>query len=316
MLKTARDQGFELVRSEKNNFRTVKVEEKYYNFEVLSIQEFSSERKRMSIIVRDNNIIKLYIKGADCEIKKRLSAENSTSQLEFTEKFVDLFSQKGFRTLLVGFKVLDEDTYQQFINSVNHADHNLIMKKEKLDEAFNQLEQGITLLGATVVEDKLQDLVPETIRDLILAKIKVWMLTGDKFNTAYNIALSCNLISSQMKVFKIQGESGDSVDKFLNEYLSFININNSNASFYSIILDSVALANILSNNLMLPPFLEAAKNAESVVCCRTSPLQKAEIVKAMKEFLPEATTMAIGDGGNDVSMILEAHVGNFLYIQT
>ena len=294
----------------------MKVEEKNYIFEVLNIQEFSSERKRMSILVRDNNIIKLYIKGADCEIKKRLSDDNLPSHICFTEKFIDLFSQKGYRTLLVGFKIIDEDCFQLFKRNIDQANQNLTNKKEKLEEAYNLLEQGITLLGATVVEDKLQDLVPETIRDLRLSKIKVWMLTGDKFNTAYNIALSCNLISSYMKVFQIQGECGDSVEKFLNEYLSFININNSTASSYSIILDSVALTNILSNNLMLPPFLEAAKNAESVICCRTSPLQKAEIVKAMKEFLPDATTLAIGDGGNDVSMILEAHVGNYLYIST
>jgi magnesium-transporting ATPase (P-type) len=287
--------------------RSVKIEEVVYNYDILGVQEFTSERKRMSILVKDNNLIKLYVKGADSEIKSRLHKDNIPSQVEFTDKYIELLSQKGYRTLYVGYKIIDDETYQKFKQEVHEANQLLDFKKDRLDVAYHELEQGFMLLGATVVEDKLQDMVPETIRDLRMAKIKIWMLTGDKFNTAYNIGLSCNLISSQMKVFQIRGEEGDSLEKFLNDYLYFIN-NNSNS--YSIIIDSVALAKILSNNLILPSFLEAAKNAESVICCRTSPLQKAEIVKAMKDFIPTATTLAIGDGGNDVSMILEAHVGN------
>lgn len=273
------------------------------------MQEFTSERKRMSILVKDNNVVKLYIKGADSEIKKRLSKNNSQTQLEFSDKYVELFSQKGYRTLLCAYKVVDDETLQKFMRDIKEADKLLDFKKDKLETAYNELEQELTLLGATVVEDKLQDMVPETIRDLRLAKIKIWMLTGDKFNTAYNIGMSCNLISSNQKVFQIKGEDGDNIEKFLNDYLEFIN---NNQGSYSIIIDSVAIAKFLSNNLILPSFLEAAKNADSVVCCRSSPLQKAEIVKAMKEYIPNATMLAIGDGGNDVSMILEAHIGNII----
>lgn len=312
-MKTAREQGFEFVRSDCNNIKLIRVAETLFHFEILHIQEFTSDRKRMSILVKDNNnIIKLYIKGADCEIKKRLSKENIDSHVKTSEKYCELFSQKGYRTLSVGYKIIDEQTYKKFKQGIHEANQDLNNKLDKIEEVYNKIEKNIILLGGTIVEDKLQDLVPETIRDLRMAKIKIWMLTGDKFETAYNIGLSCNLISSQMKIFMIRGEEGDTVDKFLQDYVSFINIDPSSTK-YSIIMDTISISNILSNNLILPSFLDAAKNAESVICCRTSPLQKAEIVRAMKDFLPYATTLAIGDGGNDVSMIQEAHIGVGVY---
>ena len=294
--------------------RSIKFQENVYEFEILNVQEFSSDRKRMSILIRDNNMIKLFIKGADSEIKKRLLIENKESHMKTLEKYCEMFSQKGFRTLSVGFKIIDDKSYQEFKDNLHQANSDLENKKEKVEEVYNKLEQDIILLGGTIVEDKLQDQVPETIKDLRLAKIKIWMLTGDKFETAFNIGLSCNLISTQMMIFKIKGEEIDSISIFLKDYLSFINKNQSCIK-YSIIVDSIALTNILSNHLILPSFLEASKNAESVICCRTSPLQKAEIVRAIREYLPNSTTMAIGDGGNDVSMIQEAHVGKIIFIK-
>ena len=309
LLNAARDQGYEMVRGETNQLRTIKIKNIVNKFEICHTQEFSSERKRMSIIIKDNKSIKLYIKGADSEIKNRLAKHQHLSFLETADKFIDIFSQKGFRTLLVGYKILDEDIYERFLIHVNQANQDLQNKKDKLEEIYDLLEKDIVLLGATVVEDKLQDLVPETIRDLRLAKIKIWMLTGDKFSTAYNIGLSCNLISTKMKIFSINGEEGETIEKFINDFVFFTSNNKIGNTQYSIILDSIALTKILSNMEAKFSFLESAQNAESVICCRTSPLQKSEIVREMKEFIPKSTTLAIGDGGNDVSMILEAHIG-------
>ena len=95
---------------------------------------------------------------------------------------------------------------------LKEANMSLENKEKKVEETYNKIEQNIYLLGCTIVEDKLQDDVPETIKDLREANIKIWMLTGDKMNTAYNIGLSCNLISSNMKIFKLCGK-----EKKLNE---------------------------------------------------------------------------------------------------
>ena len=110
------------------------------------------------------------------------------------------------------------------------------------------------------------------------------MLTGDKFSTAYNIGLGCNLISAKMKIFSINGEEGDTIENFITDFVIFAS--KSKSEPYSIILDSIALTKIFLNDQAKFSFLEAAQNAESVICCRTSPLQKAEIVKEIKEYIP------------------------------
>jgi len=115
-------------------------------------------------------------------------------------------------------KILSQEEYDKFASDLKEAQMSLINKEEKVAEVYNQIEQGLILLGATIVEDKLQDLVPETIRDLRLAKVKVWMLTGDKMNTAYNIGLSCNLISKKMKTFNVKG-----LEKKVNHELVVLN---------------------------------------------------------------------------------------------
>ncbi len=159
--------------------------------------------------------------------------------------------------------------------------------------------------------------MPETIQDMRIAGIKIWMLTGDKMDTAYNIGLSCNLISNSEKIFKICGEEGDKFEDFLENYMNFQNEINlttsSNNEPYSIILDSVALANIHSEKLFTKTFLTIAKESISVICCRVTPKQKSEVVKVIKSYLKDAVTLAIGDGGNDVAMITEAHIGIAVY---
>ena len=116
------------------------------------------------------------------------------------------FSAQGYRTLFIGMKVLSQEEYDAFATALNEANMSMEDKDKKVADVIKTVEKDIYLLGATIVEDKLQDKVPETIRDLRLAGIKIWMLTGDKMNTAYNIGLSCNLISKDMKTFFIEGK--------------------------------------------------------------------------------------------------------------
>jgi phospholipid-translocating P-type ATPase (flippase) len=271
----------------------------------------------MSIIVKDEQYYKLYIKGADSEIEKRLSKRSPQVFKNKAKYYVDNFSKFGYRTLLVGMRILDETEYNDWSERFKEASMDLKYKKERTEALMNEIEQEIYLLGATIVEDKLQNQVPETIKDLRLAGIKIWMLTGDKMNTAYNIGLSCNLINHNIKSFFVCGENGDTLDKLEIEYKSFKGkIQTSSletAKPHSVIIDSIALTKILENEDNIKKFLEISYSAVSVICCRVSPLQKSEVVKIMKEFDEKAVTLSIGDGGNDVSMIMEAHIGIGVY---
>jgi magnesium-transporting ATPase (P-type) len=265
----------------------------------------------MSIILREKDIIKLYIKGADTEILKIITGKTNQNFLSQSKRYVDHFSQYGFRTLLVGMKVLDHKEYENWNQRFKKANMDIANKSKLVEESIAEIEKECYLIGATIVEDKLQDEVSNCIRDLRLAGIKIWMLTGDKFNTAHNIGLSCNLISNSLHIFKIRGEEGENIDKLNHEFKKFKkkNISSDKIKNYGIIIDSTALTCILKERLKTNEFLNIAHNAESVICCRVSPLQKAEVVRSMKEFRPDAVTLSIGDGGNDVSMIMEAHVG-------
>ena len=186
------------------------------DYERLELIEFSSDRKRESVIVKEKvydneeknkkTLIRLYCKGADSIIEERLSNKTPKKVLEQCKYYVNKFSALGFRTLFIAMKLLSKEEYDIFSSKLKEAQMSLEDKDSKVAEVYESIEKDLFLLGATIVEDKLQDLVPETIRDLRLAKIKVWMLTGDKMNTAYNIGLSCNLISTKMKTFNVCGK--------------------------------------------------------------------------------------------------------------
>ncbi len=262
----------------------------------------------MSIIVKDEEMIKLYIKGADTELLKRLSGDSNQLFVSSAKKYVDYFSERGYRTLFVGMKVINIKDWTSWNKKLEDASL-LNRNKDKLIESlYEEIESNIYLLGATIVEDKLQDKVPETIRDLRFSGIKIWMLTGDKLNTAYNIGLSCGLITPGSTVFKLT-EDKNVVQKLIKDYQEFVQLYPNQPEF-SIIVNSVSLVDVFKSKSRLKKFLEIATNATSVICCRVTPLQKADIVKATKEHLPDSVTLSIGDGGNDVSMIMEADIGN------
>ena len=202
-------------------------------------------------------------------------------------------------------------------------------KDQKVEEVNNIIETELFLVGTTIVEDKLQENVPETIRNLRLSNIKVWMLTGDKMNTAYNIGLSCNLINKEMKTFSICGievkknedleiinkdERDQVIIDFAKEFEKFKNqFDSMEKPQFGILVDEKALLTINEDSLIQNIFLGIARDAVAVICCRVSPLQKSQVVKMMKNYDPNAITLAIGDGGNDVSMIMEAHIGVGIY---
>ena len=338
LVRIASDQGYQMVKSP-NDIKRIKFgnSEKPTDYKILNVISFTSDRKRMSIIIKDQqkNII-MYIKGADSEIKKRLSQNNNKKYFNYSVKFTDYFSSKGYRTLFIGYKKLSEKEYLTFSTKLRKAELNLDKKDILVNECYNEIENNFLLLGVTIVEDKLQDEVPETIRDLRYAGIKIWMLTGDKVDTAENIALSCNLISKENRNFKLDLSSNirDNIIQFFNDFgrynnmeISFneneelteeenekeIMVENNKIKPFSLIIESSILGYIFSNKNITNKFLKIALSAESVVCCRVSPLQKSQVVKEVKNLNDNFITLSIGDGGNDVSMIMEAHVGVGIY---
>jgi phospholipid-transporting ATPase len=314
------------------------------NFEKLCHIEFSSDRKRESVLVKEGNLYKLYVKGADSIIEELLDESTPPIVLEKSRYFVNLFSKEGYRTLYIAMRLLTEVEYEDFIFDLNKAQSEINNKKEKLDEVYASVEKNLTLLGATIVEDKLQENVPQVIKELREADIKIWMLTGDKLSTAYNIGLSCNLINKNIKTFFIEGvekkvddnlkvinleEQEQVIIDFVKNYKQFIgefengfllqnnkNIqtnDNSEKMKFGILVDEKALLTITENTQIEKMFLDVAKDAIAVICCRVSPLQKSQVVKLMKNYDKTKITLAIGDGGNDVSMIMEAHIGIGIY---
>ena len=332
LVKSARLQGFALTESGTSSLKRLKLGDdgkEHKDFERFQIIEFSSDRKRESVIVKDGSVIKLYIKGADSIIEERLSSNTNKEVLDKCKSYVNQFSAKGYRTLFIGMRILTQSEYDAFAKELNDANLSLEGKDEKVANAYKLVEKDIYLIGATIVEDKLQDKVPETIRDLRLAGIKIWMLTGDKMNTAYNIGLSCNLINKDLKTFQLEAievkknekmevinkEERDQVilnfakeyNKYKGEFDSMTKVQ------FGILVDEKALLTINQDEDIQTIFLNIAKDAVAVICCRVSPLQKSQVVKMMKAYDKKAITLAIGDGGNDVSMIMEAHIGIGIY---
>ena len=343
LVKSAKLQGFKFDISDSSHFvLTFETNEKNNNqyieqqkFEKLCQIEFSSDRKRESVLVKEGSLYKLYIKGADSIIEERLDESTPSSVLERARYFVNLFSSKGYRTLYVAMRILSEEEFEDFITELEQAEMDTLHKKEKLEQVYATIECNLILLGATIVEDKLQENVPEVIKELREAEIKIWMLTGDKLSTAYNIALSCNLINKEIKIFFVEGkerqldenlnvinkaEQEEIIINFVKEYNYFVGDleggfmkENIHKKTFGILVDEKALLTITENEEIANMFLSVAKKAIAVICCRVSPLQKSQVVKLLKNYDKSKITLAIGDGGNDVSMIMEAHIGIGIY---
>ena len=332
LVKAAKDQGWRLIESGSSSIKRIRLGKDGLfrnDIERLQLIEFSSERKRETVIVKDRGIIKVFVKGADSIIESRLSKKIPESILKQCKYYVNKFSSKGFRTLFIAMKILSQEEYDEYEKKLTKAQMSEKDKDKKVEEVNNIIENDLYLLGTTIVEDKLQDKVPETIKKMRIANIKVWMLTGDKMNTAYNIGLSCNLINKEMKIFNICGveikknENFEIINKeernqviidFAKEFASFKGQYNSMAiPQYGILVDEKALLTINEDEEIQKIFLEIAKDSTAVICCRVSPLQKSQVVKMVKNYDKQGITLAIGDGGNDVSMIMEAHIGVGIY---
>ncbi|KAH6914262.1 calcium transporting ATPase [Coprinopsis sp. MPI-PUGE-AT-0042] len=277
-------------------------------FEILNVCEFNSTRKRMSTVVRTpEGKIKIYTKGADTVILERLSKHQP-----FTERtlgHLEDYATEGLRTLCIAYREIPEQEYRQWAAIYDRAASTINGRGEALDQAAELIEKDLFLLGATAIEDKLQDGVPDTIHTLQMAGIKVWVLTGDRQETAINIGMSCRLISESMNIVTVNEETAQDTAEFLTKRLSAIKNQRSTGKLedLALVIDGKSLGFALEKELS-KTFLELAILCKAVICCRVSPLQKALVVKLVKKN-SKALLLAIGDGANDVSMIQAAHVG-------
>lgn len=421
LVSAASDFGYVFKRKEKN-ILTVEVNGIEREVELLANLEFTSERKRSSVILLfkgnnsnnnnendemsssmfvnldddSNDKIILFSKGADDLIYKRLSPHSN--YLDDTNKHMSEFADSGLRTLCCAYKVVDNDFFQNWYSRYQAAVCSINNRDEMIDAVSNEIETDLILIGATAIEDKLQIGVSDTIESLLKAKINIWVITGDKRETAINIGFACNLLSSNMIPIIFDSKSIDHLSSTLQQTLDEIesesiynrkhgifskkykNLSrsssrgkkrNRNQSPSHSPLTSQTGDNIIENytendtendtdsinrsdvinthskkhakkagslpnvkkdikvpkskrplalivsgeslDILMSPdmidnFLTVAIKCHSVICCRVSPLQKANIVEQMR-IKTNKLSLAIGDGSNDVGMILKADVG-------
>ncbi|XP_077633815.1 phospholipid-transporting ATPase IC isoform X2 [Crocuta crocuta] len=198
LVSAARNFGFAFLARTQNTITISELgTERTYN--VLAILDFNSDRKRMSIIVRTpEGTIRLYCKGADTVIYERLHQMNPTKQE--TQDALDIFASETLRTLCLCYKEIEEKEFEEWNKKFMAASIAPTNRDEALDKVYEEIEKDLILLGATAIEDKLQDGVPETISKLAKADIKIWVLTGDKKETAENIGFACELLTEDTTI--------------------------------------------------------------------------------------------------------------------
>uniref|UniRef100_A0ABI7WQY1 Phospholipid-transporting ATPase n=1 Tax=Felis catus TaxID=9685 RepID=A0ABI7WQY1_FELCA len=312
-------------------------------FDVLCTLGFDSVRKRMSVVVRHplTGEIIVYTKGADSVIMDLLEdpacatdsdMEKKVRKIQArTQKHLDLYARDGLRTLCIAKKVISEDDFRRWASFRCEAEASLDNRDELLMETAQHLENQLTLLGATGIEDQLQEGVPDTIAALREAGIQLWVLTGDKQETAVNIAYSCRLLDQTDTVYSINTENQETCESILNyaleEVKQFHGPQKPNRKLFGLCLPSetppptsraavpeVGLVingktlNTIFQGKLEMKFLELTQYCRSVLCCRSTPLQKSMIVKLVRDKL-SVMTLSIGDGANDVSMIHAADIG-------
>ena len=336
LVKGAQQLGYEFQLRNYNNL-VIKnyINHNTYNFEVLIFIPFTSDRKRMTILVKDQNQGKYFIfsKGSDsvmiCDStnqKSIITKYNHSMEKKKLERVLEYFSKEGLRILVMGYREIEQE---QAIKLKKRYTDSLKSYSKKM-EIFSEIEKDLIFCGCSAIEDKLQEGVPETIKTLMNCGIRIWVLTGDKKETAIQISKQCNLIGDNMVLYDLTKNKNEFnlikkleklCDKYkLNDYINKKNINledilnnvknNEKIAFKDIafIIDGFSLQKVFVNQKIGRLFFLLGVISKSVICCRISPKQKSlvvDLIKSNGDFI----TLAIGDGANDIPMIMEASVG-------
>uniref|UniRef100_A0A1A8SL41 Phospholipid-transporting ATPase n=1 Tax=Nothobranchius rachovii TaxID=451742 RepID=A0A1A8SL41_9TELE len=293
--------------------------------QLLHILPFDSNRKRMSVVVRHplTGQVVVYTKGADSVLMDLAETPRGAEQArevydrirEQTQKHLDAYARDGLRTLCIAKKVLEEEEYDLWLKRQLLAESSIENREELLMESAQRLETDLTLLGCTGIVDRLQEDVPETIEALQQAGIRVWVLTGDKQETAVNIANACKLLRTNDQLLTANCGSKDACAALLEELIlevqrggtSTRELSSSSTVGFILVIDGRTLDWALQEELK-GSFLELSCKCRAVICCRSTPLQKSKVVQLIRDQLG-VMTLAVGDGANDVSMIQVADVG-------
>ncbi|ORY95841.1 aminophospholipid-transporting P-type ATPase [Syncephalastrum racemosum] len=297
IVKWTEQMGMTLIGRDVNKIQIrVSANDSTLEFDILHIFPFTSETKRMGIIVRDRSTqeITFYEKGADVVMSGIVQYN------DWLDEECGNMAREGLRTLVVARKRLSEEMYEDFRAKFHEAEvtiHDRNARKQEVIESV--LESDLELLGLTGVEDKLQDGVKNTLEQLRNAGLRIWMLTGDKIETATCIAVSSKLVSRNQNIHQI-AKLKNPMD-VLNELDSL-----RSKIDCCLVIDGESLQ--LCFDHFRDEFVEVATLLPAVVCCRCSPTQKAEITRLIRHYTKKRV-LCIGDGGNDVSMIQAANVG-------
>ncbi|GMF14165.1 unnamed protein product [Phytophthora lilii] len=345
--------GYEFVDREPGSVSVKRPDGIVDQYDILEVFEFDSNRKRMSVIVqrrkRDDELrqmseseeddVWLLTKGADSMLFPRLAqvSDNNLQIREATVKHLEAFAQDGLRTLVVCARKIDPHAWEEFYARYRHVSADLSEVEAKsrgepnaIDALQDELESNLELLGATAIEDRLQDGVPETMESLAKAGICIWVLTGDMEETAINIGYACRLLNNDMerhvinsakyrtkgsilrkldKIFHSIHDATDDASRTSTVAAHSVLSPPSGQAEHALVIDGASLNLILEDPLHNLHLLRVALLCKVVVACRVSPQQKAQLVELVKLNVPESHTLSIGDGANDVPMIQSAHIG-------
>jgi phospholipid-transporting ATPase len=321
LVQGSADMGVLLCGKEDNRLKLKLRSGLVQTWEILAEIAFSSDRRRMSVVVREvgSSKVRLLTKGADSVMFPLLDSKQDLTQMELN---INDFAREGLRTLVVCQRELGQREFEEWFE----VWHSLLLsstpdKAERQAAHGARLEVDLTLLGVTAIEDKLQEGVPEAIESLMDAGIRVWVLTGDKQETAIQIAKSCKLIRPACELIDLSSTNYDGFKAKLDQQSNRFRLKEDRKAVsaekanlqnmgrqVAVVIDGATLVWALNGDEHRTVFFNLGFVSNSFICCRVSPAQKMEVVKLAKEQGPWIT-LAIGDGANDVSMIQEAHIG-------
>lgn len=330
LVKGAASQGIVLRRKETGHV-TVSLLGDEINFTILNVLAFDADRKRMSVIVRfPDNSIRMLIKGADSSmfpivagaVARRDEDENDgpvaggSAAVDQIREQVDQLARNGLRVLVLGQRILSEEQYAEWDRNYWEPTVNSFgpEKQENLKRAIAVVEDHVVVLGATGIEDELQEHVPDTIASLKLAGIKMWVLTGDKLETAITIGHTCSLIDQSTVLMTLSTDAEPDANQkeqcmagVLQGFVDQLEANPPDDRGVALVINGTDIPLAISK-ANRQQFLRIAEQCASVIVCRATPRDKRKVVKLVKNELAPLT-LAIGDGANDVPMLQEADVG-------
>jgi magnesium-transporting ATPase (P-type) len=265
--------------------------------------EFNADRKRMSVLLEWGDEFMCITKGADSAMEPLLTQPYSESD----NQAITDFSKMGLRTLVVGSRKLSKEDYLKWETQYLKAQAILDdTRNEEVEKCVVEMEIGLTFCGITAVEDRLQDGVPQAIAQIKAAGIKVWVLTGDKVETAVDIARSCTLFTESTNIaYATHATSVAEVSQMLSKAKTTL----ADAAIGGLVLDGPSVQHALSDDDCQALILELGLQCQSCVCCRLSPAQKRQLVELVRSRDKYKVTLSIGDGANDVPMLEGAHIG-------